>query len=130
MLYYLYTLHKFQKPNNYPILVSYLKILTQLVLVTYVFIQLNFDLVSHNFGTKVDQFVDTSQNFLVLIVGLSITVALASHYLLRRLGAAVSVSPQYTAHSKESALVWHALAVLVITLILLSSFSLLINDFL
>ena len=130
MLYYLYTLHKFQKPNNYSILTSYLKILTQLVLVTYVFIQLNFDLVSHNFGTKVDQFIDTSQNFLILIVFLVVTVLLTFHYLLHRLNVIVSMSSCDTTYNRNPALIWHAAALLVIALILLSSFSLLINDFL
>jgi len=36
------------------------------ILILYVFIQLNFDLISHNFGTKVSQFIDSYQ-FLVLI---------------------------------------------------------------
>jgi hypothetical protein len=36
-----------------------------LILLIYFFIQLNFDLVSHNFGTKVNQFIDASQFFLL-----------------------------------------------------------------
>jgi len=38
------------------------------VLILYLFIQLNFDLVSHNFGTKVDQFVDSYQLLLLLLI--------------------------------------------------------------
>jgi hypothetical protein len=93
MLYYLYTLHKSQKISNYSILTFYLKILTNLVLITYVFIQLNFDLVSHNFGTRVDQFIDTSQNFIVLTIGLVIIITIVIGYLLRALISVATMSP-------------------------------------
>ena len=46
------------------------------ILVLYLFIQLNFDLVSHNFGTKTNQFIDSYQFLLlllILIVGLWVT---------------------------------------------------------
>ena len=130
MLYYLYTLHKSQKISNYSILTFYLKILTNLVLITYVFIQLNFDLVSHNFGTRVDQFIDTSQNFIVLTIGLVIIITIVIGYLLRALISVATMSPWYAVHTTQSALTWHTCLAIVITFILLSSFSLLINDFL
>ena len=130
MLYYLYTLHKLQKISTYPILAFYLKILTQLVLVTYIFIQLNFDLVSHNFGTKIDQFIDTSQNFLVLTVSLTGLTVLAARHLVHSLTTSEVISSWYTARSQKSVLIWHIFTALILTFILLSSFSLLINDFL
>lgn len=37
-----------------------------IILVLYLFIQLNFDLVSHNFGTKASQFIDSYQLLLIL----------------------------------------------------------------
>ena len=130
MLYYLYTLHKLQKTSNYSIIASYLKILTQLVFITYIFIQLNFDLVSHNFGTKVDQFIDTSQNFLVLTASLVILITLTVNHLLCELSVNAAMSPRYTTQPNKSVLVWYASVAFALSLILLSSFSLLINDFL
>lgn len=130
MLYYLYTIHKSQKINSYPVLTFYLKNLSNLVLLTYVFIQLNFDLVSHNFGTKVDQFIDTSQNFIILTISLLILVVLLIGHLLRGLIEAVTTSSCSVTYTRRPVLVWHMSLILVLTFILLSSFSLLINDFL
>lgn len=130
MIYYLYTLHKLQQVSTYPIMTFYLKILIQLVLLTYVFIQLNFDLVSHNFGTKIDQFVDTSQNFLVTTVFLILLVTLNSNQLLKQLTSVLVVSAWQTLHDEKPVRLWHISLVAVIVFILLSSFSLLINDFL
>ena len=59
--------------NSYTALIS-----TKVVVLVYFLIQLNFDLVSHNFGTRVDQFIDQSQSYLLVIiaalVGLSLTL--------------------------------------------------------
>jgi hypothetical protein len=46
-----------------PVIQSYVIV----VLVLYLFIQINFDLVSHNFGTKTNQFVDSYQLLLALL---------------------------------------------------------------
>ena len=46
-----------------PVIQSYVIV----VLVLYLFIQINFDLVSHNFGTKTNQFVDSYQLLLTLL---------------------------------------------------------------
>lgn len=130
MLYYLYTIHKSQKISSYPILTFYLKTLTNVVLITYVFIQLNFDLVSHNFGTKIDQFIDTSQNFMVLTAALVILIAAVISYLLRGLIVFTITSSSHTKYLQRSVLIWHLSLMLILSFILLSSFSLLINDFL
>lgn len=130
LLYYLYTLHKSQKVSNYPVQALYLKILTQLVFVVYVFIQLNFDLVSHNFGTKVDQFIDTYQNFLTLVVLLVLFIVIISRYLLYTIISTLVTSPWHATRVKEPILLWHISGTVALGFILLSSFSLLINDFL
>ena len=53
------------------------------VVTVYIFVQLNFDLVSHNFGTKVDQFIDSTQFLLTVFVGL----ILASLRLLKQVNS-------------------------------------------
>lgn len=130
LLYYLYTLHRSQRVGNYPVQALYLKILTQLVFITYVFIQLNFDLVSHNFGTKVNQFIDTSQNFLILTTILILLMVTISRYLLHILIDALVMSPWHITRVKEFILLWYMVIAGVLIFILLSSFSLLLNDFL
>ena len=47
------------------------------MLLAYFFIQLNFDLVSHNFGTRADQFVAPAH--FLLFCGLSILAAVLLH---------------------------------------------------
>jgi cytochrome c biogenesis factor len=130
MLYYLYVLHKVQKPNNYPVLTFYLKILTQLIFITYVFIQLNFDLVSHNFGTRVDQFIDTSQNFLFIISLMLLLFTMTTYRLIGTLVKTLITSLYLINRKSSHTLVWYALITLIVLFILLSSFSLLLNDFL
>lgn len=130
MLYYLYILHKLQKFTNQPVLVVYLKILTQLILAAYVFIQLNFDLVSHNFGTRVDQFIDISQNFLVTVLFISTLIVMTVYRLSRELTKTSIIFDHSATRKNNFTLVWHALITLILVFILLSSFSLLLNDFL
>lgn len=38
--------------------INYLRLFVRLIIITYLFIQINFDLVSHNFGTKFNIFAD------------------------------------------------------------------------
>lgn len=130
MLYYLYTLHRSQKAKTYPLITYYLKLLTESILITYVFIQLNFDLVSHNFGTKVDQFVDTSQNFLVATSLLILIITFTIIHLIRQLSVLTTISPLRATKEKNFALTWRVMLLATLAGILLSSFSLLINDFL
>lgn len=130
MVYYLYTLHKDQESKNYLTLTLYLNTITQLVLFLYIFIQLNFDLVSHNFGTRIDQFVDTSQNFLLTILFLSVSIVVSTNQL-RQLLTTYSVTNKVGHARIESfRILWQLITALLITFILLSSFSLLVNDFL
>ena len=45
-----------------------IRIFSSFLLCLYLFIQLNFNLVSHNFGIKIDQFVNTTQILLILLI--------------------------------------------------------------
>lgn len=130
LLYYLYTLHKFQKPNNYTILISHLQTIIRVILTVYMFIQLNFDLVSHNFGTKVNYFLDTSQNFSTSLIYLLVVIGLTIYELRYKLNTNILRSPCSLTYRKKLTLAWHVAASSLITLVLLSSFALLINDFL
>jgi len=96
------------------------------VLFIYLFVQLNFDLVSHNFGTRINQFVDQSHTFmallLVVVFGLLYTI-LRSRQLQRDLTLLDSFNLPRLRFS------WEFTLGLALLFILSSSFSLLINDF-
>ena len=96
------------------------------VFFTYTFIQLNFDLVSHNFGTRVDQFIDSSHNFLSLLLFLVILLLLTYlNYLKHWTSSIISYWPK----ARGYVLSWGYLLYLWISVIVLSSFTLLLNDF-
>ena len=76
MLIHLNTLHRKLNSHNYTSTLYYTNLLWKYTLLIYVFIQFNFDLVSHNFGTRVDQFIDSSHNFLTLLILLLVILSL------------------------------------------------------
>ena len=126
MLNYIYILHTSRglecgTTSSYTWLVISLS-----TLIVYLFIQLNFDLVSHNFGTRVDQFIDTSQYFLSLI--LLVLLVLLSVYL--KFFYHKSNKLTLLSSNKWSVkLNWFTTLALVLTFIIFSSFVLLLNDF-
>lgn len=66
MIYVLMLLHFTGGDGNVSLLLGRLGVVLPIIISVYVFIQLNFNLVSHNFGIKVADFINTSQSFLVL----------------------------------------------------------------
>lgn len=62
---------------------NYIKLIlvyaTGFLLLTYILIQLNFDLVSHNFGTKITQFVSSDQFFYLLSCIVIYCILLITH---------------------------------------------------
>jgi len=126
MLIYLNSSHRvhaklFQTLNS-----TYLHVMWVITALMYVFIQFNFDLVSHNFGTRSDQFIDTSYNFLTLIFGtlvlIHVVYSLGSKqyltYLLTRGGVQFGVSIK-----------WQVVVYAVTVYIIFLSFNTLLNDF-
>lgn len=93
---------------------------------TYTFIQLNFDLVSHNFGTRVDQFIDSSHNFLLLLLLIFTLLLLA--YLNYNTHWSNSII-SYRFKVCGYLLNWGYLLYLWVVVVVLSSFTLLLNDF-
>lgn len=99
------------------------------IVVTYLFIQLNFNLVSHNFGLKVSQFVNTTQLFLILLVCMIIfslvlgvgTLSLFTKYFINSSNGKLNYSSQLRFHKTP--------LVLLITALFIISFLPLINDF-
>lgn len=126
MLFYLNSLHRKSCTENHIYSLYYINLLWKFILLTYVFIQFNFDLVSHNFGTRVDQFIDSSHNFLLLLLFLSLIISWNYTCFIY-----VSVSTNNllinTVHAYSTS--WNLLLYSFILSVILSSFSLLINDF-
>ena len=68
MIFFTQVIHRHALKHTRYILQLVVQILLITILILYLFIQLNFDLVSHNFGTKADQFVDSYQLLLLLLI--------------------------------------------------------------
>ena len=119
--------YKFQYQTKYVI-----QLLITFLFLSYSFIQLNFRLVSHNFGTKVAWFIDTDQFNLLLVV----VVFLYSYYLFYRffkINNSVSILNLRNIRFNKPTNFYkvYSLGVfyLLITLQVFLSFTLLINDF-
>jgi hypothetical protein len=98
---------------------------TLTVLLFYYFIQLNFRLVSHNFGTKVVWFVSPDQlNLLTVIVLIGLLAAQVGS--LKRLHINLAVFT-WSGHPQPESISWFFY--LLLFLQILFSFSILINDF-
>ena len=67
MIFFTQVIHRHALKHARYALKSVVQLSLNIILILYLFIQLNFDLVSHNFGTKTDQFVDSYQLLLVLL---------------------------------------------------------------
>lgn len=81
MLFFVQSFHKMWRSHGLVVSKSYTWIYWLLLLFLYIFIQLNFDLVSHNFGTKINQFVDTYQFFIISILFVVMISLIKSYYL-------------------------------------------------
>lgn len=130
MVYYLYTLHKLQKIDTYWTLILVLSICTRTTLFIYLFIQLNFDLVSHNFGTRIDQFIDTTQLLLFLSLVVLLTILIITKRFFFLLITDLSVITLTSSYSHKLKITWTTFISLVVLLVLILSFTLLLNDFL
>jgi len=68
LMFFILSFHKNRNKQNFSKQwVEYLSIFL-IILQVYFFTQLNFDLVSHNFGTKIDNFIDNTNLYTLIIV--------------------------------------------------------------
>jgi hypothetical protein len=123
MLFYLHVLHK----SFTSLTCKNVKMLSNLFLYTLVFIyaliQLNFDLVSHNFGTKINQFINSDQLFYII---LTITFV----FILYKSILQLNQSNEYLLNDKTQNFNTIRLLFTLLTLtIVLLSFTELINNF-
>jgi len=108
-----------------------LKLSLVLTVTLYVFIQLNFNLVSHNFGIKVTDFINTSQLFMLMLI-LSL---LLIHKINYRFGhfknklASVIYGLECSYARLNQKLIFYYLTSFITSLVFLLSFSPLILDF-
>ena len=68
MVFFMQMIHRHKLKYTFHTLRLAVQSFLVIVLVLYLFIQLNFDLVSHNFGTKTNQFIDSYQLLLLLLI--------------------------------------------------------------
>lgn len=107
------------------------KIYALVIAIIYVFIQLNFNLVSHNFGIKVTDFVNTSQLFTLVLVCLCLLSGLSSlkHLTTHSTVLLVKGSGGLNAFNVKVNAFMYITYTLIIVLVLLSFYPL-IADFL
>jgi len=126
MLLHLNNLHRKSNTNNQTDSLYYTSLVWKFIVFIYIFIQFNFDLVSHNFGTRVDQFIDSSHNFLLILLLMSVIISWNYICFIR---SSASTNSLLTNQMSKFSMSWNLLLYAFILFIILSSFSLLINDF-
>ena len=126
MVLYLLMLHREGSTRSYIANCNTYHLYVMIVLLTYLFIQLNFDLVSHNFGTRVDQFIDQSHTFILtlILVLIGLLILIINTLSFFRASHLLGFWTPTKLHIN-----WQSITSQVITIVLLSSFSLLVNDF-
>jgi hypothetical protein len=130
MIFYLYASHSRASRQRTTDLVNIQRLSCALLAFIYFFIQLNFDLVSHNFGTRVNYFTDPSRSLFITLI-LTLNAGLfwfAQQEVLNRLAG--QVRPNDALHTLNTLQkVWYVFLATFLMSIYLASFSLLINDF-
>ena len=128
LLFFVISIHKRTSKqlllNNYIYIFLYTLILLQI----YFFTQLNFDLISHNFGTKIDNFIDNT-NLYVFIINITL---LQSFYLIY---SYINLLKYYMLHIQSNfifsnMIIWTYLIIILYIYIILYSLIPLVNDFL
>ena len=130
LLFYLTYLHFNFSKQNFFYHVIHNKLFFIILLQIYFFTQLNFDLVSHNFGTKIDNFIDNTNLYTCIILGSF--VYLRYLYSVFKYIYIWRVHDIYRASSQNTSYFWLYGYVLVVLLLyeLLYSLIPLVNDFL
>lgn len=126
MLLHLNNLHRKINITNFTDSVTYINLAWKLTLLVYVFIQFNFDLVSHNFGTRVDQFIDSSHNFLLLLLVITLLILEVYVYFIY---TSTNSSNLIKTTIYKNQVSWNILLYCFTLAIVVSSFALLVNDF-
>jgi hypothetical protein len=102
-------------------------------LLIYFFIQLNFDLVSHNFGTKVNQFIDVTQFFLLSLLTIAFffgaNAQRSIYYFSQTLDLYGLVSRVRKLYKSDTWRVWGWTVAILLSYQIILTFSPLINDF-
>jgi hypothetical protein len=95
------------------------------IIFIYFFLQFNFELISHNFGIKINQFINTTDNFLFALIFVLIGIMLTNMKQLTYCNIFIELTRQVKLKLLNKALV----LVLLISGVVISSFTMLINDF-
>ena len=111
--------------SNGSLLLNY----TLSIVALYTFIQINFDLVSHNFGTRIDQFVEPV--YLLLLVFMTINTILLLEYSskLARFNRYYLITPRKLQWGVAGKFVFNQLLSICFILLAYASFVVLLNDF-
>ena len=102
-----------------------------IILLLYIFIQLNFDLVSHNFGTKTDQFINALQFYEINLSMVIIFFVIYSCSIFKNLLNPIWLYHNFNYTKKDGNLMWWVVVSGGVVLYqTVNSFLPLLNDFL
>jgi hypothetical protein len=122
--------------NSLRNLSKYMSVYNQLltsvgIFFTYFFIQLNFDIVSHNFGTKVGAYVSSTNSLLLISALLLVVILLICQKLLRVFSGNLVLYPKFNCGGVQlTGLLPKTYISTLVSFLVVVSFSLLVNDFL
>lgn len=102
---------------------------TKIILLLYIFIQINFDLVSHNFGTKSNIFVDPVYTYVALFFILLVDLVYRLNSTLYLYAGYLLVSGCVTRRSTQLFRNHNIILSIPIIVIIYLSFIVLLNDF-
>lgn len=131
-LWSLTVIHFKRTPSNIKQLSYFIFLGIKITIISYFFIQLNFDLVSHNFGSKFFFFFNNDLFFLEMLGFFCITVLIWTIFLnLIRTFSSCFQSTTLRLESKVKTILWYLLLMvyLLVTITLFSSFTPLISYF-
>lgn len=123
MLFYLHLLHKKLWSISKEGLKTWSRFFLLILIITYTLIQLNFDLVSHNFGTKINQFISSDQFFFTLLVYTMVKSLRLTYRLLKCTNVHLGLVKQKNPSWKI------VLFVFLVVIVVLLSFTELVNNF-
>ena len=129
MILFILFLHKKVPVSQPTLFTNHVYHKTLFVLVLYIFTQLNFNLVSHNFGLKITQFVNTAQFFITLLtLLLYLQSSVIKGFVLGTSGSLLTYTKLVGTNPPRNHVWWFLLSTLLILEFLLS-FAPLVNDF-
>jgi len=129
MCLFVWWLHRQCRPGLLERPLVYLVVYATFIGLLYIFIQLNFDLVSHNFGTRFNLFVDPAYLYLVVLTLLAVQILSIVSLSLNLHYGFILTHTRIRIRTQSPALIHKFVRLLLVSALLYASFMVLLNDF-